>query len=335
MPSSNPNFKKFNNSIQHLKNGEVDLIYFLMGDDQFLQKFFTDQLEISLKEIELTEKIVLSIDDLGSKEIINKINESDLFSSKKIIILRNPNLLRGKARDELLDYCSNPNSNNHLVITQDEFSLKNKFIKSLASCSSTVSTSTPFENELRLWIMYFFKENDYENVPKEVVDELLIVFGESIFSLKNEIDKLCLSLSPGQDLNSELINKTVHMDRNYKKFELFNYIGKRDVFQSIKLGRSLVSKDSSMLELIKPLNELFQELLFIKIFKGTNRSQNSFSLLSPSIRKNIPNFAYNFSSKEIVFALRKLAIIDKKIKTSKVNDKSAITEFIYSTISNG
>ena len=334
MPSSNPNFKKFNNSIQHLKNGEVDLIYFLMGDDQFLQKFFIDQLEISLKKIELTEKIVLSIDDLGSKEIINKINESDLFSSKKIIILRNPNLLRGKARDELLDYCSNPNSNNHLVITQDEFSLKNKFIKSLASYSSTVSTSTPFENELRLWIMYFFKENGYENVPKEVVDELLIVFGESVFSLKNEIDKLCLSLSPGQDLNSELINKTVHMDRNYKKFELFNYIGKRDVFQSIKLGRSLVSKDSSMLELIKPLNELFQELLFIKIFKGTNRSQNSFSLLSPIIRKNIPNYAYNFSSKEIVFALRKLAIIDKKIKTSKVNDKSAITEFIYSTISN-
>ena len=334
MPSSNPNFKKFNNSIHHLKNGEFDLIYFLMGDDQFLQKFFIDQLEISLKKIELTEKIVLSIDDLGSKEIINKINESDLFSSKKVIILRNPNLLRGKARDELLDYCSNPNSNNHLVITQDEFSLKNKFIKSLASCSSTVSTSTPFENELRLWIMYFFKENDYENVPKEVVDELLIVFGESIFSLKNEIDKLCLSLRPGQDLNSELINKTVHMDRNYKKFELFNYIGKRDVFQSIKLGRSLVSKDSSMLELIKPLNELFQELLFIKIFKGTNRSQNSFSLLSPIIRKNIPNYAYNFSSKEIVFAIRKLAIIDKKIKTSKVNDKSAITEFIYSTISN-
>ena len=125
------------------------------------------------------------------------------------------------------------------------------------------------------------------------------------------------------------------MGRNYKKFELFNHIGKRDVFQSIKLGRSLVSKDSSMLELIKPLNELFQELLFIKIFKGTNRPQNSFSLLSPSIRKNIPNFANNFSSKEIVFAIRKLAIIDKKIKTSKVNDKSAITEFIHSTISNG
>ena len=102
----------------------------------------------------------------------------------------------------------------------------------------------------------------------------------------------------------------------------------------MKLGRSLVSKDSSMLDLIRPLNELFQELLFIKIFKGTNRPHNSFSLLSPSIRKNIPQYANNFTSKEIVQAIRKLAYIDKQIKTSKIDDKSAITEFIYSTTSN-
>ena len=99
--------------------------------------------------------------------------------------------------------------------------------------------------------------------------------------------------------------------------------------------RSLVSKDSSMLDLIRPLNELFQELLFIKIFKGTKRSQNSYSLLSPSIRRNIPQYANNFSSKEIVLAIRRLAKIDKQIKTSKIDDKSAITEFVYSTTGNG
>ena len=94
----------------------------------------------------------------------------------------------------------------------------------------------------------------------------------------------------------------------------------------MQLGRSLVSKDSSMLDLIRPLNELFQELLFIKIFKGTKRSQNSYSLLSPSIRKNIPQYANNFSSKEIVLAIRRLA---------KIDDKSEITEFVDSTTGNG
>ena len=335
MSRSSQTFKKFNNAIQLLKDGSIDPLYFLMGDDQFLQKFFIDQLEIELSKIEPVDKTILTVDELGSKEVINKIKESDLFSSKKIIILRGPNLLRGKTRDELLDYCSNPSLNKYLVFIQDEFSLKNKLIKVLASNSTTVSTSTPFENELRAWVSYFFKENGYEDIPSKIIDDLLNIFGESVFTLKNEIDKLCLSLKTGQDMKNIDLNNSIHLGRSYKKFELFNHIGKRDVFSSIKLGRSLVSKDSSMLDLIRPLNELFQELLFIKIFKGTNRSQNSFSLLSPSIRKNIPQYAKNFSSKEIVLAIKKLAKIDKQIKTSKIDDKSAITEFIHSTTSNG
>ena len=305
-----------------------------MGDDQFLQSFFINQLETELTKVASIDKIILSVEEFGSKEIISKINESDLFSSRKIIILRSPNSLRGKTRDELLEYCLSPSSDKYLVLIQDEFSLKNKFIKGLASNSTAVSTSTPFDNELKMWVSFFFKKNGFENIPAKIIDDLISIFGESVFTIKNEIDKLCLGMAPNSDLNDIVLNEDIHLGRSYKKFELFNYIGRRDIFSSLKLGRSLVSKDSSMLDLIRPLNELFQELLFIKIFKGTNRPHNSFSLLSPSIRKNIPQYANNFTSKEIVQAIRKLAYIDKQIKTSKIDDKSAITEFIYSTTSN-
>ena len=305
-----------------------------MGDDQFLQSFFINQLETELTKAASIYKIILSVEEFGSKEIISKINESDLFSSRKIIILRSPNSLRGKTRDELLEYCLSPSSDKYLVLIQDEFSLKNKFIKGLASNSTAVSTSTPFDNELKMWVTFFFKKNGFENIPDKITDDLISIFGESVFTIKNEIDKLCLGMAPNSDLNDVVLNEDIHLGRSYKKFELFNYIGRRDIFSSLKLGRSLVSKDSSMLDLIRPLNELFQELLFIKIFKGTNRPHNSFSLLSPSIRKNIPQYANNFTSKEIVQAIRKLAYIDKQIKTSKIADKSAITEVIYSTTSN-
>ena len=334
MSSPNSKFEKFNNSIQLIKNKKIDSIYFLMGDDQFLQSFFINQLETELSKVASIDKIILSVEEYGSKEIISKINQSDLFSSRKIIILRSPNSLRGKTRDELLDYCFNPSSDKYLVLIQDEFSLKNKLIKGLASNSTAVSTSTPFDNELKMWVSFFFKENGFENIPAKIIDDLISIFGESVFTIKNEIDKLCLGMAPNSDLNDVVLNEDIHIGRSYKKFELFNYIGRRDIFSSIKLGRSLVSKDSSMLDLIRPLNELFQELLFIKIFKGTNRPHNSFSLLTPSIRKNIPQYANNFTSKEIVQAIRKLAHIDKQIKTSKIDDKSAITEFIYSTTNN-
>ena len=58
MRISNPTFEKFNNAIQLLKDGEINPLYFLMGDDQYLQKFFVDQLEIVLSAIGPIDKII-------------------------------------------------------------------------------------------------------------------------------------------------------------------------------------------------------------------------------------------------------------------------------------
>ena len=41
------------------------------------------------------------------------------------------------------------------------------------------------------------------------------------------------------------------------------------------------------------------------------------------------------SSQEIVSALKRLGKIDKQIKSSQIDDESAITEFIFSTTSDG
>ena len=105
--------------------------------------------------------------------------------------------------------------------------------------------------------------------------------------------------------------------------------------QTKKQLRDLLSKDSSMLELLKPLNEFYQELLFAKIFSGTNQAKKSFSLLAPSILRQLPMYANNYSGKEIVSALKRLGKIDKQIKSSQIDDESAITECIFSATSDG
>ena len=335
MPSFNSKITQYNAAINLLSNGKVDPVYFLMGDDQFLQQFFIKKLEENIFGDDQINKMILSVDDIGSKEVVNKINESDLFSSKRLFILRNPNALRGKTRDELVDYCSKPTDSNCLILIQDEYGMKNKFIKTLASNYRPISTSTPFESDLIKWAKLFFQDNGIENISSNIIDKIIDIFGDSVFGLKNEIDKLCLRIENTQNLNSADLKHTLSLTRSYKKFEFFNYLGKRDTHLSIKLGRSLVSKDSSMLDLLRPLNEFFQELLFIKIFSGTNRSSNSYTLLSPSVNRQLPNYANNFSSKEIVLAIKRLAKIDKQIKSSNIDDESAITEFIYATTSHG
>ena len=92
----------------------------------------------------------------------------------------------------------------------------------------------------------------------------------------------------------------------------------------------------TILRFVKMFADFFQKMLFIKIFRGTNKSSNSFNytLLNRSIDNNISEYAKNFSSKDIVHCLRYLQNIDINIKTSSTNDKSILTNFIFTSLSN-
>ena len=335
MSSFSSNSNQLSAVLNNFSEGKVEPIYFLMGDDQYLQQFFIKKFQESIDQGDKIDKMMLSVEEIGSKDVINKLNESDIFSSKQLFILRNPNALRGKTRDELVEYCTNPNPNNYLVLIQDEYGIKNKFTKSLVSFFNPISVSTPFDSELKKWAKLFFKDNGIKKIPNKTIEKIIDIFGESVYGLKNEIDKLCLSIDKEENLENVNYLESTYLTRSYKKFEFFNHLGKRDTRLSVKLGRSLVSKDSSMLDLLRPLNEFFQELLFIKIFSGTNRNLNSYTLLSPSVNRQLPSYASNFTSKEIVIAIKRLAKIDKQIKSSNIDDESAITEFVYATTRHG
>ena len=76
-------------------------------------------------------------------------------------------------------------------------------------------------------------------------------------------------------------------------------------------------------------------LLFLKISRGTNSNSKRYTNLAQSVNRKIPSYASNYSSKEIISALKRLGQIDRKIKTTTINDESIITEFLYATVNNG
>ena len=123
--------------------------------------------------------------------------------------------------------------------------------------------------------------------------------------------------------------------RKFRQYEFFNYLGNRKLKESLELGRALVSQDTTMINLLYPLTEFFQELLYLKISPGTIPTYKGFTRLSPSVNRQLPNYANHYTSKEITLAIKRLGRIDAQLKTSRIQDESAITEFVYATIANG
>ena len=310
-------------------------LYFLMGSDHYLQKFFIDKIYDKVSIENSVQKVFLMPDDISGKDIIDKLTTIDLFNSMNLFILRNPNGLRGKVRDELVDYCQNPIAENILILVQDEYGAKNKMIKNLVNLINPISVSTPFYNKMEKWANKFFSENGFNDIPKEIIQYMVEIAGDSLNHLKNETDKISTNLNSKEDLNIQQVYQFSSWKKKLNEYEFFNLLGSRNLKKTLEFGRILVSQETTLMNLLYPMTEFFQELLFIKISRGTNSNSRRYTQLSRSVIKNIPSYASNYSSKEIISALVRLGQIDRKIKTSKINDESAITEFLYATVNNG
>tara|TARA_B100001559_G_scaffold319070_1_gene327547 strand:+ start:4956 stop:5942 length:987 start_codon:yes stop_codon:yes gene_type:complete len=317
--------------LRSVKNGNIDSIYFFLGDDYYLQNLLIREISKMIFNKIDENKTFLSSDDMKSEEIIDRITQSDLFSTKKFLILRNPGTLRNKARSDFISYCKNPILSNYLIIIEDDFSDRKSITKELKKINNTVSVQTPFPNEIRKWTKFMLSEKNI-SYKDNVLDTIIEVAGDSLFHIENEIEKISLNINDGEEITKESIDQLSGWKMQYKRWQFFQILGKRDLDKSLVLGLSLLNQGNTMISLMYPLTAFFQELFYIKNNSGTFANKNSYIPLPPSVIKELPQIANRFNKEEIEYALAILGKIDQRLKTTSLSDEALFTHFLFSVL---
>ena len=317
-------------ALQNISSGVIDKIYFLKGEDQFLQNFFIDKLFLNVFSGSQGFKRIFTTDEFSGKEIIDSILSSDLFATKKLFILKDPQKIKGKPLEELLNYCNDPIDNHFLVLINDNFSDSDAFSKKVPKNILKLNVSTPFQSELLKWAKFFINENG-KTISSKFLNEIVEYCGDSLYNVKNEIDKICL-INNDEEIKKEYINNETSFSRGRKRWELINSVGTRDLEKSIKLAKSIIKSSENMVSMIFPLMTFFQEILFVKMNNGTFMKPNGYIPLSRSIQNNLSHFSRNYRIDEIELAIRKLKEIEIKQKTSNIDDETEFISFLYNAI---
>jgi len=317
--------------LRSVKNGNIDSIYFFLGDDYYLQNLLIREISKMIFNKLDENKTFLSPDDMKSEEIIDRITQGDLFSTKKFLILRNPGSLRNKARSDFITYCKNPILSNYLIIIEDDFSDRKSITKELKKINNTVSVQTPFPKEIRKWTKFMLSEKNI-SYKDNVVDTIIEVAGDSLFHIENEIEKISLNINDGEEITKESIDQLSGWKMQYKRWQFFQILGKRDLDKSLVLGLSLLNQGNTMISLMYPLTAFFQELFYIKNNSGTFANKNSYIPLPPSVIKELPQIANRFNKEEIEYALAILGKIDQRLKTTSLSDEALFTHFLFSVL---
>lgn len=317
-----------------LKNNGVKPVYLLQGKDKYLQQFLSDKIANTFFQNSKSDKILLIPDDMQGPEIIENITATDLFSSKKMFILLEPQKISGQSRKEFLSYCDKPIQSNCLVIVLEEFGKNVAMVRELTKRFTAINVSSPFESDMRKWAQYFLREKGI-NANTEVLNTIVEMAGDSVGHIANEIDKISILLDEGQELTNDLVRQFSGWKREHQRWEFFRSLGNKNLAQSLKIGLSLITQNETMLSLLYPLTTFFQELLFAKLPNGGVPGRGGYVPLSNSIVKSLPNFAKKYSRKEIELALKLLGEIDLRSKTTTVSDESEMTKFLFGLLENG
>ena len=317
---------KIKDILTELKKDVVRPLYYIKGPDYFLQNFFINYLTNTIFKDSNADKIILLPDEMSGSEIIHRLTSQDLFSAKKLFILRSPQKIKGKANSELVNFCKNPVLNHVLVLISDDWS-SSATLKKIEKFIEPIDTQTPFENEIKKWARYLFKKNGKTLEPKGI-DILVKNSGDSLSHLNNEIEKICISSGDRDIIDVEDIKKFSGWKREHKRWEFLNALGKRNYKDSIIIGKTLIANQESMISLLYPLTYMFQEILFEKIKNGTFNNHRSYIPIPPSIKNNIGQFAKFFSYEEVESIIIQLGNIDKKQKSVMSIDESDLIQLI-------
>jgi len=314
-------------SLKNIKSGKLKLVYLLKGNDSFLHSFFINKVCKYYFEGSNYSKTLILSDEMSGKEIIAKLLNEDLFLTKEVIIIRDPQSIRGKCRDDLIKYCTTPLENKILILIIDDWFDKSVITKKISLSAEVVNVQTPFESEMRLWAKFFFKKENI-TVNSDVINLVANIASDSLAHLKNEIEKICIWSNDKTEITSRDLKIFSGWQRQRFRWEFLMAVGNRNLDDSMFLGKNLITKSESFLSLIYPLTALFQEMLYYKLNHGTFSPNRGYTSLSNSLKKNIPKFSKQYSTEEIGDIFEYLGYIDKNIKSASLNEENEFIQFI-------
>ena len=322
---------KIKEAIASLKKDMIYPIYSLKGGDHFLQNFFIERLSEEYFGSSKIEKILMLPDDMSGKEIVDRITTTDLFSTKKIFIIRDPQKVKGKASIDLINFCKNPVADCVTVFLNDDWTIKSSFLSKIEANAMQVDVQTPFANDLKKWTKFLIKKRG-KTTNSFVENALIEMAGDSLVHLDNEIEKICLIIDEKSVIEIEDVERFSGWERDRQRWEFLLALGEKKYSRAIFLGKNLITKSESMLSLIIPLTALFQEMLFHKLENGTFNGHKGYIPLPPSVKKRVVYFSSLFEMVEIENALRKLSEIDKRQKSTYSKDETELIQFIGNVI---
>ncbi len=212
----------FQDLFHELERGEIRPLYYFSGPEKWL----IEKAVAKLKEIVLTPAArdfnwqVFDATENSSEAILTGLQVFPVLSARRLVMIRNADVIWSKGLAPFLDYLQNPNPATCAVFVGEKADLRTKFFQNLQEKGgAAVSFYPPFEKELGRWLHFQAREMGHPLSPDAAV-LLLERVGPNMQELRAELQKLSLGKAENKMISEEDVGALTADVRQENLFEL-------------------------------------------------------------------------------------------------------------------
>ena len=307
--------------VSNIKKGDIAPIYFLTGEEPY----YIDKIAEYIEKNALTEEergfnqVVLYGKEVTIEDIVSNAKRYPMMAERQVVIVKEAQHL-SRTIENLVSYADQPQPSTILVLCYkyNKLDKRKKLYKSIKKSGVIFEGKKLYENQVGDWIKKSLHSRGY-GITFKAANLLVEFLGTDLGKIDKELEKLCLVVPKGVEINPEVIESNIGISKDYNNFELKKAIGERDVEKATRIVNYFAQnpKDNPFVLTVTLLYSFFIQLLSYHGLKDHSPKSVSTALgIRPFFVSEIQTAARNYPMRrvsEIISGLRELDVKGKGV----------------------
>ncbi len=319
-----------------LKEAPPKNLYLLYGVEDYLKRALLNRI-ISIVDSAAGDSLekVRFEKGFSAGELSQALNTVPFFGNGKFITCVNTEIFKGQAaREDFEKVLSKIPSGNHVVFIESSVDKKNTLFNELSKAGFAYFIDMRKNDDVVKYISNKFKKNK-KRISYENIYLFMEYSGNSLADIEADIEKILLYMGSEKDVKKDYIANLCSGTRQYRIYEMTDYIFNRDAKNSLRLLNELLTDKIPVQVLLAAIHNRLREFLELResMNKGHDpvifrKNRKLADFIVRRMQKQASNYTLGGLRKFIVLA----ADTDMDIKAGKIDGVLAI-EVLVNTLS--
>jgi DNA polymerase-3 subunit delta len=259
--------------IKDLKNKKYKPIYLLHGDEPYFIDLVSNYVEHKLlSEAEKGfNQTVFYGKDTDVMAVLNASKRYPMMADYQVVLVKEAQDMKWgtegddkKSINPLLNYLENPLPSTILVFCYKygKFDKRKKTYKAIEKKGLIFESGALYDSKIPAWIEGYISEKGYK-INQQASLMLSEYLGNDLSKIANELEKLMLNVSAGQEITLKHIQDNIGISKEYNVFELQAALTKKDAFKANQIINYFEAnpKANPIVLVLGNLNNFFSKVL--------------------------------------------------------------------------